>query len=141
MKITSTLKQTACMFVFLLASLAVLPSHAAPTVDPVRAETDCKSEINRLCKSAPAGTLRQCIEKHRTELGQSCSESIEASKALAKTKPSQRPPSCNEDFVRVCKGVKSGELKHCLLSRRMELTEFCRKVVDLNESMEKKAAR
>ena len=137
-KTTSTRKQTACMFVLLLASLAVLSTQAAPTVDAARSETDCKSEINRLCESAPTGTLRQCIEKHRTELGQSCSASIDASKALAKTAPGQRPPSCNEDFVRVCKGVKSGELKNCLSSRRMELTEFCRKVVDLDESMEKK---
>ena len=78
------------------------------------------------------------IEKHRTELGQFCSASIDASKALAMIAPGQRPPSCNEDFARVCKGVKSGELKNCLSSRRMELTEFCSKVVDLNESMEKK---
>lgn len=136
------MKITRALLILILAVLAVPSSHAAAMVDSARIGVGCRDDFKRFCKGAAAGTLIQCMDQHRAELGEACRSAIDVGKkGTGASTNAQRPPSCKDDFVRVCKGVKSGELRSCLKTHRAELSDFCRKIYDMTYSKEKSAAR
>lgn len=122
------MNRIACLFVLLLATRA---SHAAPKIDAARIGVDCRDDFKKLCKDEPGASVLQCMERHRAQTSAACLAAIDAAKRGAPAAGAQRPASCKDDFVRVCKGVKSGELKTCLKERRKELSDVCRKMFDM----------
>lgn len=130
-------RTTYLLALFLLFPSVALSSHSAPKIDAARIGVDCKDDFQRLCKGERSTSLVRCMNQHRAELGAACRSAMDAGKAAGTTPSGQRPPSCKDDFVRVCKGVKSGELKNCLKTRRNELSDFCRKIFDMTLSKEK----
>lgn len=128
------MNRISCLFVLLLVAPA---SHAAPKVDAARIGVDCKDDFKKLCKDEHGASVLQCMERHRAEASAACRAAMDAAKSGSQTAVAQRPVSCKDDFVRVCKGARSGELKACLKERRKELSDFCRKMFDMTQTKDK----
>ncbi len=118
------------MTALLLVLSFSIPSRA-DAVDSARIGVDCKDDFKKLCKDEHGSSVLKCMQAHRSETSAACVAAMDAAGKGAPATAGKRPPSCKDDFVRVCKGVKSGELKACLKEHRMELSEFCRKLVDM----------
>ncbi len=118
-------------FLALLLSLSCTASSlAAPKVDAARIGVDCKDDFKKLCKGEPGGSMLACMRRHRSEVGPACLAAMDGAKDAAPAAGAKRPPSCMNEYVRVCKGAKSGELKACLKTRREQLSDLCRKAFD-----------
>ena len=129
------MKRTVGLSAVLFLALAASSAYAAPKVDAARIGVECKDDFRKLCKDAAGGSLVQCMEQHRAEVSAACRAAMDASKSGARAAGAhgQRPPSCKDDFVRVCKGAKSGALRDCLKAHRLELSELCRKMFDMSQ--------
>lgn len=114
----------------LAALLAAPASFAAPKVDAARIGVACKDDFKKLCKDSGGGSMLECMEKHRAEVGEPCRAAMDEGKTAAPAAGAKRPKSCKDEFVRVCKGVKSSAFKACLKERRTQLSDFCRMMVD-----------
>jgi hypothetical protein len=134
------MRRTACLLLSLILSSAASSSHAAPKIDAARIGVDCKDDFQKLCKGEPGGSMLECMQRHRAEVGEACRAAMDAGKGAGAAASGKRPPSCKDDYVRVCKGAKSGELKACLKAHRKELSDFCRKIFDMTQSKETSAA-
>jgi hypothetical protein len=118
---------------FFLALLLAVPLRAAPA-DSARIGVDCKDDFKKFCKDEHGSSVLKCMQGHRAETSAACLAAMDAAYKPAPGTASgaggKRPKSCKDDFVRVCKGVKSDEFKACLKERRKELSDFCRKMID-----------
>jgi len=127
------------------AVLALAFAHAQASdarLASVRIGVDCKDDFAKFCKNpAPGSSPLRCILAHKSEIAPACLSALDAAMdpAAARGKQPQPPAhSCKDEFVKVCAGAKSGELKRCLQAHRGELSEFCRKMLDLSTSRPKK---
>jgi len=121
------------------------PSFADITSDTLRIMQDCKAERKKFCrKSKPEGGPLACLMKHKAESSEGCKAALDAIKggelpSAATPMPDTPGGRCLAEYQKVCKGVKSKELKNCLHERKNELSEECRHVVEMSEKYKKPA--
>lgn len=122
----------------LLAAFAP-PSRAADTNAAAGGVTAaCRAELRSLCKPKAGWSPLKCLREHKAEASPACRKALDGIKGA--TLPAGGPKagaaaagqsrSCVPEYEKVCKGVKSDELRPCLKAHREELSEFCRKITD-----------
>jgi len=125
---------------------AAVPSFADLTSDTLRIMQECKAERKKYCRKSKAeGGPLACLMKHKAESSEACKAALDSIKggempsAASATTSSTSGGNCMVEYQRICKGVKSKELKNCLREHKGELSDLCRHAVEMSEKYKKPA--
>ncbi len=86
----------------------------------------CADDAQKFCKDVVpgGGRLARCLRKHANELSPACKERI----AEVKKRAREFHQACEDDVMRLCKGVVpgGGRILQCLKDHENELSPECR---------------
>lgn len=127
--------------VFLTAMLLLIIGGASAVAQTIgyaeaidRLSTDCRKDIDRLCKrvNLGGGRMLQCLNSAGASPG--CRASITAVQVLLAKRIEARaliPRVCDADIRRVCAGVQAGDgnLMQCFYKAKSNISPQCRQAV------------
>jgi hypothetical protein len=119
---------------FLLLCAFAVPSALA--ADP------CLDDVKRLCPGVALtkGAVRSCLQKHETELGETCRATLDADSAAAKRFVREFLVACRADMEQFCPAIEpgGGRMLGCLSRHQLEISRPCEsEVVRIGEARDR----
>ncbi len=120
--------------IFLGGPVVVMSSHGNVSDMEVEFSQKCGSDVKEFCFGIKPGDgrLMKCLKENSESISGECSQYTESLKKEVFSRMREFRRACGSDMSRFCSGVKRGEgrILRCLYSKRGELQEGCRSVVD-----------
>ena len=124
--------------VALMIAVATLwMSAAAVHVAAAQGQSPCADDMQKFCQDVQpgAGRIARCLKEHENDLSLVCKQQI----AEVKKKVHEFREACEDDFLRLCSGVKpgGGRIIKCLKEHESELSPECKTKMDTQKGQHK----
>ena len=106
------------------------------------AEDPCLDDVKRLCPGSGVtrGAVRSCLQRHETELGETCRAALDADNATARRFVREFLVACKADLDQFCPAIEpgGGRMLGCLSRNQLELSRPCEsEVVRIGEARDR----